>query len=66
MDCYSRMFMMILMDDPNFAMDKPDNQNHMNYWLVAWNMFFHLLGIIIPNDIHIFFRGVAQLPARLV
>ena len=30
------------------------------YWLVVWNIFifFHVLGIIIPTDEHIFFRGV--------
>ena len=29
-------------------------------WLVVWNMFFfpHILGIIIPIDFHIFFRGI--------
>jgi hypothetical protein len=30
-----------------------------NFWLVVWNMFFvHILGIIIPTDELIFFRGV--------
>ena len=30
-----------------------------NFWLVVWNMFFvHILGIIIPTDEIIFFRGV--------
>ena len=29
------------------------------YWLVVWNMFmtFHILGILIPTDFHIFQRG---------
>jgi hypothetical protein len=30
------------------------------YWLVVWNMNFmnfHVLGIIIPSDLHIFQRG---------
>ena len=29
------------------------------YWLVVWNIFyfFHILGIIIPTDFHIFQRG---------
>ena len=27
------------------------------YWLVVWNIFFHILGIIIPTDFHIFKRG---------
>ena len=29
------------------------------YWLVVWNifLFFHILGIIIPTDFHIFQRG---------
>ena len=28
------------------------------FWLVVWNMiFFHILGIIIPTDFHIFQRG---------
>ena len=39
-------------------------------WLVLWNMFihliffliFHILGIIIPTDEFIFFRGVGQPP----
>ena len=26
-------------------------------WLVVWNIFFHILGIIIPTDFHIFQRG---------
>jgi hypothetical protein len=26
-------------------------------WLVVWNMFFHILGIILPTDFHIFQRG---------
>ena len=28
------------------------------YWLVVWNMFFHMLGIFIPNDFHIFSEGL--------
>ena len=30
-----------------------------NFWLVVWNiiLFFHILGIIIPTDFHIFQRG---------
>ena len=28
-----------------------------DFWLVVWNMFFHILGIIIPTDFHIFQRG---------
>ena len=33
-------------------------------WLVVWNIFYfvHILGIIIPTDELIFFRGVAQPP----
>ena len=30
------------------------------YWLVLWNMnfmTFHMLGIVIPTDFHIFQRG---------
>ena len=27
-------------------------------WLVVWNIIFHILGIIIPTDFFIFFRGV--------
>ena len=37
------------------------------YWLVVWNMdfmTFHILGIIIPTDYMIFFRGVGQPPTR--
>ena len=26
------------------------------HWLVVWNMFSHILGIIIPTDFHIFQR----------
>ena len=26
-------------------------------WSVLWNIFFHILGIIIPIDFHIFQRG---------
>ena len=33
------------------------------FWLVVWNIFSHILGIIIPIDELIFFRGVAQPPA---
>jgi hypothetical protein len=36
-------------------------------WLVVWNMnfrTFHILGIIIPTDELIFFRGVGQPPTR--
>ena len=33
-------------------------------WLVVWNIFyfFHILGIMIPTDELIFFRGVGQPP----
>ena len=27
------------------------------YWLVVWNIFFHILGRISPTDFHIFQRG---------
>ena len=27
-------------------------------WLVVWNIFFHILGIVTPTDEFIFFRGV--------
>ena len=30
----------------------------MGFWLVVWNIFSHILGIIIPTDELIFFRGV--------
>jgi hypothetical protein len=31
----------------------------MNHdWLVVWNMFFHISGIIIPTDELLFFKGV--------
>ena len=39
----------------------------INIWLVVWNMSFltaHILGIVIPTDLLIFFRGVGQPPAR--
>ena len=33
-------------------------ENYSNdYWLVVWNMFFYILGIIILTDFHIFQRG---------
>ena len=38
-----------------------------DHWLVVWNMnvlFFHILGIIIPTDELIFFRGVGIPPTR--
>ena len=37
----------------------PQFQQRIIIWLVAWNMFlfFHILGIIIPTDFHIFQRG---------
>jgi hypothetical protein len=37
-------------------------KTHQN-WLVVWSMAFmnfHILGIIIPPDFRIFFRGVAK------
>ena len=30
---------------------------HILCWLVAWNIFVHILGTIIPTDFHIFQRG---------
>ena len=33
-------------------------------WFGTWILFFHILGIIIPTDELIFFRGVAQPPTR--
>ena len=41
-------------------MSKPNK-----YWLVVWKIFFHILGIIIPTDELIFFRGVAQPQTRI-
>jgi hypothetical protein len=45
--------------------------NLIDHWLVVWNvifLIFHTLGIIIPTDKLIFFRGVGQPPTsfRLV
>ena len=40
----------------------------MDCWLVVWNMVFmtfHILGIMIPADELIFFRGVGIPPTRL-
>ena len=40
----------------------------MAIWLVVWNMnfmTFHILGIIIPTDELIFFRGVGQPPTSI-
>ena len=42
-------------------------QHGKDIWLVVWNMadkIFHILGIIIPTEELIFFRGVAQPPSR--
>ena len=33
------------------------SQFAVNCWLVVWNIFFHILGIIIPTDFNIFQRG---------
>jgi hypothetical protein len=38
--------------------------NKMHDWLVVWKIFFHMLGIIIPTDELIFFRGVGIPPTR--
>jgi hypothetical protein len=27
------------------------------WWFGTWLLFFHILGIIIPTDVHIFQRG---------
>ena len=32
------------------------------WWFGTWILFFHILGIIIPTDFHIFQRGRAQPP----
>ena len=41
-------------------------KTNMCNWLVVWNMasIFHILGMIIPTDELIFFRGVSQPPTR--
>jgi len=41
--------------------------DHTNYWVGGLEhfLFFHILGIIIPPDELIFFRGVGQPPTRL-
>ena len=45
------------------------NSRYINYptWLVVWNMFyfFHILGIIIPIDFHMFQRGSNHQPANI-
>ena len=33
--------------------------HRLGFWLVVWNSFSHILGIIIPIDFHIFQRGRA-------
>ena len=33
-------------------------ENHHITWLLVWNIFPHILGIIIPTDYIICFRGV--------
>jgi len=43
------------------------NGDPEGFWLVVWNMnfmTFHILGIIIPTDELIFFRGVGIPPTR--
>ena len=39
--------------------------NHMDNWLVVSNMFYFPMGIILPIDELIFFRGVAQPPTSI-
>jgi hypothetical protein len=42
-------------------------QHGKDIWLVVtgtWLLFFHILGIIIPTEELIFFRGVAHPPSR--
>ena len=36
------------------------------WWFGKWLLFFHILGIIIPTDFHIFQRGSNHQPAELV
>ena len=49
---------------------KDDNKRKAHritgWWFGTWILFFHLLGIIIPTDEPIFFRGVGQPPTRLL
>ena len=46
--------------------DCPDKLIRFQNWLVVWTIFlcFHILGIIIPTDELIFFRGVGIPPTR--
>ena len=38
------------------------NTTFSGWWFGTWILFFHILGIIIPTDEFIFFRGVGQPP----
>ena len=33
-------------------------EHPIKIWLVVWNIFFHILGIITPTDFHIFQKGL--------
>jgi hypothetical protein len=50
--------------------DDDDGQiiKHQIYWLVVWNMtvfFLHILGIIIPTDVHILQRSSNHQPVYI-
>ena len=51
-----------------FLMGKSTIKSLINDWLVVWNMAFltfHILGIIVPTDELIFFRGVGIPPTSI-
>ena len=36
-----------------------------DWWFGTWHLLFHRLGIIIPSDFHVFFRGVGIPPVTI-
>ena len=56
MDCIGLCYRGVI----HFFMGKTHYKWLYNIWLVVWNMTFmtfHILGIMIPTDFHIFQRG---------
>ena len=42
-----------------------ENQFYTGWWFGTWLLFFHILGMIIPTDFHIFQRGWNHQPVYL-
>ena len=43
----------------------PKLQNKSGWWFGTWILFFHILGIIIPTDFHIFQRDWNHQPEMI-